>query len=56
MSTLCKCLIITTALLYLGGAAVVATDCIKRKGGGQCVAMAAAWPVTIPIAIWGKYD
>lgn len=54
MRTLLMCLFIATGILWVVGVYVVAIDCIKRKGDTECVAMAVAWPVTIPIAYSGR--
>jgi hypothetical protein len=53
MRKLLMCLFITTGLLYLSVAAIIATDCVKREKEA-CIAMSVFWPVTIPIAISGK--
>ena len=54
MRKILLCLFLTTAILWVLGVYVVAIDCAKRKGDTECVAMALAWPVTIPIAYLGR--
>lgn len=49
MRKLLMCLFITAGLLYLGAAAVIATDCVKREKSA-CVFMSVAWPVILTIA------
>lgn len=54
MRKLLLCLFITTGILWIIGVYVVVLDCAKRKGDAECISMALAWPVTIPVAYSGR--